>query len=105
MRDVAQTAGRAPSAANLVVVTDFDPASDAMVPRQTMFPAIGPALDGNEFVIAAAAQDASDRLIYNDATGALLYDPDGTDAAPAVHFATLSPGLPLALDHFTVTLL
>lgn len=38
---------------------------------------------------ATAAQDASDRLIYNSTTGVLLYDRDGTGSAAAVQIAIL----------------
>ncbi|MDF2466241.1 MAG: hypothetical protein K0Q43_4476 [Ramlibacter sp.] len=42
-----------------------------------------------QFFIGAAANDTSDRIIYNDQTGALFYDADGTGATAAVQFATL----------------
>jgi Ca2+-binding RTX toxin-like protein len=48
-----------------------------------------------QFHIGAAAGDASDRLIYNSATGSLFFDRDGTGAIAPVQFATLSPGLAL----------
>ncbi|WP_292930104.1 calcium-binding protein [Novosphingobium sp. PASSN1] len=38
---------------------------------------------------ATAAQDASDRLIYNTSTGVLLYDRDGTGSAAAVQIALI----------------
>jgi Ca2+-binding RTX toxin-like protein len=57
---------------------------------------------GSQFVIGTAALDAGDRIIYNDATGAVLYDRDGIGAAPAIQFATLSPGLDLVNHHFFV---
>ena len=41
------------------------------------------------FRIGAAAADASDRIIYNDDTGALFFDQDGTGGAAQVRFATL----------------
>jgi len=54
-------------------------------------------------VIGAAAQDANDRIIYNNATGALLYDSDGVGGIAAIQFATLSTGLALTnLDFFVV---
>ena len=46
------------------------------------------AADG--FFLGTAAQDAEDRIIYNKATGALLFDADGTGIKAAVQFATLS---------------
>jgi len=62
----------------------------------------GGSLDPNAFVIAASAQDASDRIIYNSATGATFYDSDGNGAGAAVQFATLSPGLALTAQDFLV---
>ena len=59
---------------------------------------------GSQFVIGPAAQDAGDRIIYNDATGAVYYDSDGTGAAAAIQFAELSPGLALTNHDFFVQL-
>ena len=36
------------------------------------------------------AHRATDHILYNSTSGALLYDPDGTGAAPSLHFATLT---------------
>lgn len=55
------------------------------------------------FHIGAAAADADDRIIYNDATGALSYDSDGTGAADAVQFATLAHNLAMTNADFLVT--
>jgi len=48
-------------------------------------------LTASAFVYGTAAADASDRIIFNEATGALVYDRDGTGSAAAVQFATLDP--------------
>ncbi len=53
------------------------------------------AATADEFHTGAAAADASDRIIYNDTTGGLFFDRDGTGAIAPVQFATLSPGLAL----------
>ena len=47
------------------------------------------------FLAASAFQDgpvatsAADRIIYNEGTGAIYYDRDGTGPAPQIQFATL----------------
>ncbi|MFM9938439.1 MAG: hypothetical protein ACKVP7_02955 [Hyphomicrobiaceae bacterium] len=54
------------------------------------------------YFTGAAAGDASDRIIYNSGTGALLYDADGTGATAAIQFATLSTGLVMSNLEFVI---
>jgi Ca2+-binding RTX toxin-like protein len=68
----------------------------------TALPSTG-SLAASAFLIGAAATTASQRILYNSATGALSYDSDGNGAAAAVAFATLTPGLALISTSFTVT--
>jgi Ca2+-binding RTX toxin-like protein len=49
----------------------------------------------DQFRVGAAAATALERIIYDSATGALFFDPDGNGSAPQVQIATLSPGLGL----------
>ena len=69
-----------------------------------MFSGIGGpgTLVADAFFSGAAAHDLTDRIIYNSATGALSYDPDGTGAGPVTQFAALSLGLALTNGHFAV---
>ncbi len=53
----------------------------------------GTAITPDQFVIGSAAADASDRFIYNQNTGALFFDSDGTGETEQEQFATLSTGL------------
>ncbi|MCA3284798.1 MAG: hypothetical protein ING16_18275 [Roseomonas sp.] len=42
------------------------------------------------FTIGAAATTSAHRIIYNNVTGALFYDADGSGAGSVVQFATLA---------------
>ena len=48
------------------------------------------ALNGNFFHLGAAAADANDFIVYNQATGALFYDINGSGAGGAIQIATLN---------------
>ncbi|MEP7302233.1 MAG: hypothetical protein ABI699_11945, partial [Caldimonas sp.] len=58
------------------------------------FTAAGPpgALAASAFVLGSVAADASDRIVYDQATGNLYYDADGNGAGAQILFATLIPG-------------
>ena len=60
------------------------------------------ALAAGAFNTGASASEADDRIVYNAATGALLFDADGNGAGAAVQFATIAAGLPMAASEFMV---
>ena len=85
------------AASNVDVLSDFNVADDSdRAGRTRCSRSLGlGALSAGEFVIGPAAQDANDHIIYNSATGALLYDSDGSGATAAVQFAAVGAGLAL----------
>jgi len=90
-------------ATNVDGIVGFTVADDTILLDDAIFGAIGlGTLAGSQFVIGAAALDANHRIIYNDATGALLYDSDGSGAAAAIQFAQVDPGLALTNFDFLV---
>jgi len=94
----------APNAAsNIDEITDFNVVDDTIHLENQVFTALanGP-LAATQFVIGTVAQDASDRIIYNSATGALLYDADGAGGVAAIQFAQLGSGLALTNQDFLV---
>jgi Ca2+-binding RTX toxin-like protein len=90
------------AALNMDTITDFG-VDDTILLDDAIFSAFanGP-LAAERFVIGAAAQDASDNIIYNDVTGALSYDSDGNGAGAAIQFAQLDAGLALTNLDFLV---
>ncbi len=72
-------------------ITDFEPDNDQIVVSASNFG--GGLVPGEileeQFVVGTIAEDESDRFIYNDQTGNLFFDPDGTGSAPAVQLVTL----------------
>ena len=54
------------------------------------------------FVIGAAAREADDRIIYDQDTGRIFYDADGSGAGAAIQFAQVSAGTVLTAGDFSV---
>jgi len=84
-------------------ILDFSSAEDVIQLDGAVFAGLAAgALDAGAFVIGKSAIDESDRIIYNKASGNLLYDADGAGGAAAVKFAALSHGTTLAAGDFFV---
>ena len=92
-----------PSAGNVDRVTDFNTVDDRLVLDHDVFSklAVG-ALKASAFVVGVKAADAGDRLIYDNRTGKLFYDADGTGKAAAVQIAQLDSHLKLTADDFLI---
>ena len=91
---------------NVDTLIEFNAADDTIRLDNDVFRAFATeneALAVGAFHIGGAAHDATDRIIYDDGTGNLYYDADGTGAAAAKLFATLA-GAPAvtAADFFIV---
>ncbi|MBE9139173.1 calcium-binding protein [Nodosilinea sp. LEGE 07088] len=74
-------------------IVDFVAADDRIVIRAGGFGGgltAGSPISANQFVLGAGAADASDRFIYNNTSGELYFDRDGTGGQAQVLLATLS---------------
>ena len=76
-------------------ITDYSVISDTIQLENAVFKAltVSGTLAASHFKIGPKALDANDYVIYNSATGALIYDADGNGAGTAVQIATLVSGL------------
>jgi serralysin len=95
----------APNAArNRDTITDFSHVNDTIQLDYAVFTALGGngALKLAFFHLGTAAADADDHVIYNRATGALIYDSNGNAAGGAVQFATLINRPALQANDFLV---
>jgi hypothetical protein len=96
-----------PSNSNVKTIADFDPATDYIRLDHAIFTgfsgqnAMGTLLPAM-FYAGAAAHDVNDRIVYNPATGALLYDADGTGQSRAAQIATLTSHLNVTATDFFV---
>lgn len=90
-------------ASNIDTITDFSVLDDSIHLDDAIFAGLSTGiLSAGAFRVGSAAQDADDHILYNSATGALLYDSDGNGAAAAVQFAKLTPGLALTNADFLI---
>ena len=94
------------SSTNKDVITDFIAADDTVRLTKTgVFAGLATSsgtLGSAEFYAGTAAHDADDRIIYNRATGELMYDADGNGAGAAVTFAVISTKVALTNADFVV---
>ncbi|HEX8642270.1 MAG TPA: calcium-binding protein [Allosphingosinicella sp.] len=90
------------STSNVDKITDFDIGEDAIFLNRDVFTGIGAdgVLSGGAYREGTRAGDSSDRIIYDQGTGRIFYDADGTGAAAQVLFATVTPGTDLAAVDF-----
>jgi Ca2+-binding RTX toxin-like protein len=79
---------------NVDRITDFTAVDDRLLLDDAVFAGIGPVgqIAAANFRLGAAAGDASDRVIYNSATGQLFFDADGNGTGAAMLFATVAAG-------------
>ncbi len=93
------------AATNVDTITDFSVPNDTIRLEDAIFTAIGPVgtLAAAAFTIGAAATTAAHRIVYNSATGALIYDSNGSAAGGATQFAILGTGLALTNADFLIT--
>jgi Ca2+-binding RTX toxin-like protein len=94
----------APGAGNVDAIGDFSVADDTIQLDNAVFTGLAAgALAAGAFNTGAGATQADDRIIYNSATGALLFDVDGVGGVAAVQFATIGTGLAMtAADFFVI---
>ncbi|WP_179051975.1 pre-peptidase C-terminal domain-containing protein [Nostoc sp. TCL26-01] len=79
-------------------ITDFSVIDDTIAVSTTGFGGglvAGAVITAAQFAIGTAATTASQRFIYNNTTGGMFFDQDGTGAIAQTQFATLNTGLSL----------
>ena len=93
-----------PTATGVDRITDFSSAYDTIQLENSVFTALTKTgfLASSAFWKGGAAHDATDRIIYDPATGVVSYDPDGTGAAAAQQIVKLSANLALTNSDFVV---
>ena len=92
-----------PGSGNVDVIVDFDVADDTIRLNDAAFSKLKYGqLSSSSFVVGSKALDSGDRIIYNDKTGALSYDADGTGSSAAVKFAIIENLATLTAADFLV---
>jgi Ca2+-binding RTX toxin-like protein len=94
-------------AANIDTIADFNVTDDLIQLAKSVMTALGAvgALTDAEFESGAglaAAEDSTTRIFYNETTGALYYDADGSGATAAVQLATFTGEPELTLNNLFI---
>jgi len=75
---------------NVDQILDFAAADDSIYLKRSVFAGANlGALSDSAFHAGTAAADASDRIVYDQATGHIFYDADGSGAGAQILFATV----------------
>jgi 2',3'-cyclic-nucleotide 2'-phosphodiesterase (5'-nucleotidase family) len=93
-----------PSSADADEIVDFEVGLDTIALSRRDFGKLGPIgeLDMDAFTTGQAATSLAHRIIFDDETGELFFDRDGSGRAEAVKFAVLEPALELSHTDFTI---
>ena len=85
-------------------ITDFSVVDDTIQLENSVFTKLTATgvLNADNFKIGAAATDVNDYVIYNNDTGALFYDANGSGAGGATQIAVLGINLALTYADFFV---
>ncbi len=95
----------APSPSEIDCIKDFSVVDDTINLASAIFgklPSGTLAASSFSANLTGAAQDASDRVIYETDTGRVYFDADGTGSIASVHFATVTANLALTQADFFV---
>ena len=85
-------------------ITDYNVANDTIKLENAVFTVLTATgtLAASQFKVGLSALDTDDFIIYNNTTGALLYDADGSGLGAAIQIATLTGGLAMTHAEFVV---
>jgi Ca2+-binding RTX toxin-like protein len=84
-------------------IADFDPAYDLIQLNDSIFRKLSQGeLRSSWFRAGTKALDADDRIVYDQGTGKLFYDADGSGSGAAIHFATFENKAKLTAADFYV---
>jgi serralysin len=89
---------------NVDAILDYYAPSDSIFLSRAIFTAAGPngRLSSAAFHAGTAAADGSDRIVYDQGTGRIFYDADGSGAKAQILFATVTPGTALGYSDFVI---
>ncbi|MBF9197168.1 polysaccharide lyase family 7 protein [Microvirga terrestris] len=91
------------SAGNIDVILNFNVKDDTIRLNDSVFTKLSSGrLAPDNFVVGPKASDAREQIIYNNKTGGLFYDPDGSGQTRAIQFAKIDSGLKLTAADFLV---
>ncbi|MFZ2727195.1 MAG: calcium-binding protein [Methylococcaceae bacterium] len=90
--------------ANIDKIIDFTVVDDTIQLDHKIFTQLNTTgvLNSANFITATAANDNNDYIIYNKATGALLYDADGNGAGASIQIAIIGTNLAVTNADFVV---